>query len=196
MRAVHTEVISAYSTTKQENAGEIILRDDDPDAADAMLRHLYNFWLQPSPLLLDAGKSIFFCDVVVVSEKYRLPGLAKEAVEGLSTLVAGLDPNFTVQSLEMITDRYGSYSLLDECADNLAKKHLDKLTAVPEFMKWLTTRPNLLQSLLQDAAKFKGATMVRRYRCALCTKQIITEAQSQPVCCKNMTKYLGLAYHE
>jgi hypothetical protein len=56
----------------------VTLLDDDPDAVEAVLRHLYNFALEPSPPMC-AETVKFYCNVVVAADKYDIHGLSEEA---------------------------------------------------------------------------------------------------------------------
>lgn len=163
-----------------------------------MLRHLYDFTLQLPATLPDSGQVAFYCNVVVVAKAYTLPALMQEALDGLTTLLDNMHPVFMLQSLRVITENYTNSALLNDCADDLAEKHLEELAKTDGFSDWLTTRFGLLQDVIGDAvrgARFKNTVVARRYRCALCRKQIITDTQKQPICCKNQTGYLGLAYY-
>ena len=65
---------------QEANKKEITLHDDDPDAIEAMLRHIYNFWLRPPFLFLSTSMKVqFYCNVVVVSDKCDPPALGDEA---------------------------------------------------------------------------------------------------------------------
>ena len=86
---------------QEANKKEITLHDDDPDAIEAMLRHIYNFWLRPPFLFLSTSMKVqFYCNVVVVSDKYDPPALGDEARKSLNTFVVSLeDPQAVVTSL-------------------------------------------------------------------------------------------------
>lgn len=98
-----------------------------------MLRHLYDFELQPPATLLDSGKVAFYCNIVIVAEAYTLPGLMQEAEEGLTILLDKMGPVFMLQSLRVITETYSNSDLLNDCADDLARKHLEKLASTEDF---------------------------------------------------------------
>lgn len=118
-----------------------------------MLRHLYDFALQLPATLPDSGKVAFYCNVVIVAEAYTLPGLTQEAVDGLTTLLDNMGPVFMLHSLRIITETYFNSDLLSDCADDVARKHLEKLAMTEGFSDWLTTRFDLLQDVIEDAVR-------------------------------------------
>ena len=126
-----------------------------------MLRHMYNFWLKPpSPLSLFLSASTkvhFYCNVVVVYDKYGLPALGNEARKGLNTFVVSLEsPETVVTSLKIITEEYCDHKSLENCAVNLANPHLKELAAVADFPDWLASQPQFLQGIVEDAAKLRS----------------------------------------
>ena len=146
------------------NKKEITLYDDDPDALEAMLRHLYNFWLRPPSLSLSTPTNVrFYCNVVVVSDKYGLPALGDEARKSLNTFVVSLkDPEAVVTSLKIITEEYGDHKSLDNCAVNLANPRLKELAAISGFHGWLTSQPQFLQGIVEDAAEIRSLSALKR----------------------------------
>ncbi|GAB7332583.1 hypothetical protein MBLNU13_g04358t3 [Cladosporium sp. NU13] len=166
----------------EADRNEITLYDDDPDALEAMLRHIYNFWLRPPCLSLGTSAKVrFYCNVVVVSDKYALPALGDEARKSLNTFVVSLeDPEAVVNSLKIITEDYGDHNALDNCAVNLANPRLKDLAAVADFAGWLVFQPQFLQGIVEDAAKLRSLTSppssrfkpVPKYKChkSSCTR--------------------------
>ena len=147
-----------------------------------MLRHIYNFWLRPPSLSLGTSTKVqFYCNVVVVSDKYALPALGDEARKSLNTFVVSLeDPAAVVASLKIITEEYGDHKSLDNCAVNLANPRLKELAAISGFYGWLTSQPQFLQGIVEDAAKLRSLSAppsfkfkpVPKYQCRkdFCTR--------------------------
>jgi hypothetical protein len=54
---------------QEAKEAEVTLLDDDPDAAEAVLRHIYNFTLEP-PADEESDKVRFYANVVVAADKY------------------------------------------------------------------------------------------------------------------------------
>lgn len=141
-----------------------------------MLRHLYNFLLRLPSLDADVEDKVeFYCDVVVVADKYALPALADEARKSLNTFVISLkDPDTVLESLQIITERYADHTSLDRCANNLAALRLGELAAVADFPGWLALQPQFLRGIVEDAAKFRSVgkpplqkyKTVTKYKCA------------------------------
>lgn len=174
---------------------EITLYDDDPDALEAMLRHIYNFWLKPPSLSLSSSAKVqFYCNVVVVSDKYALPALGDEARKSLNTFVVNLeDPEAVVASLKIITEDYGDHKSLGNCAVNLANPRLKELAAVADFPGWLVSQPQFLQGIVEDAAQLRSLSAlpsskykaVPKYKCQkdYCTRVTLAViGWTQPNC--------------
>jgi hypothetical protein len=70
--------------TQEAQKSEVTLLDDDPDAVEAVLRHLYNFTLEP-PTDEEIDKLRYYCNVVVASDKYGVLGLVEEAALHLTS---------------------------------------------------------------------------------------------------------------
>lgn len=174
---------------------EVTLHDDDADALEAMLLHLYNYYLKfPSSSLETLDKVRYYCQVVVVSDKYDVPSLAQEALERLRSFVLAEAPVASVlfASLRVLTDEFSDYSSLEELAVSLAQPHLGKMADLPEFSSWIALRPTLLPSLVQDAMAFRNLRGVNRYRCSLCGNMLV--GVFRPRCCKNIPASVGSAY--
>jgi hypothetical protein len=186
----------------------ITLHDDDPDALEAMLRHIYNFWLRlPSLSLSASSKMRFYCNVVVCSDKYGLPALGNEARKSLCTFLVSLkDPEAVLVSLKIITEDYGDHKLLDTCAVNLASFRLKTLATVADFPGWLASQPQFLRGIIEDAAKLralptlpKHLKKVQRFKCTSksCQKLLLGSSdKSQPYCHGRQTVPDGAAYCE
>lgn len=140
-----------------------------------MLRHIYNFWLRPPSLSLSTPTKVqFYCNVVVVSDKYGLPALGDEARKSLNTFVVSLEnPEDVVALLKIITEDYGDQKSLDDCAVNLANPRLKELAAVADFAGWLALQSQFLQGIVEDAAKLRSLSAlpsskfkpVPKYKC-------------------------------
>jgi hypothetical protein len=157
-----------------------------------MFRHFYNFWLRPPRLDLAAEEKVYFyCNVVVVSDKYNIPDLAKEARKSLNTFVVSLKkPEDLLTCLRIITDEYSNYRSLDKCATNLAYPRLSELAPLAGFPGWLATQPQFLRSIVEDAAKLRARPTplptlpvpkykaVPRFKCATptCTRILLPDA--------------------
>jgi hypothetical protein len=174
-----------------------------------MLRHIYNFWLRPPSLFLSTSLKVqFYCNVVVVSDKYGLPALGDEARKSLNTFVVSLkDPEAVVNSLKIITDDYGDHESLDDCAANLATPRLAELAAVAEFSGWLASRPQFLQGIVHDAAKHRSLSAlpssklkpVPKYRCQTSGFKRLTlgvNDWTHPKCHGLLSVQDGIAYCE
>lgn len=194
---------------QEANKKEITLYDDDPDALQAMLRHIYNFWLSPPSLFLGTSAKVqFYCNVVVVSDKYGFPALGDEARKSLNTFVVSLeDPEAVVTSLKIITEDYGDQKSLDNCAVNLANPRLTELAAVSDFPNWLASQPQFLQGIVEDAAKLRCLSAppsskykpVPRYRCSAagCTRLTLgVNGWTHPKCHGFLSVQDGVAYCE
>jgi hypothetical protein len=70
--------------SQEAQKAEVTLLDDDPNAVEAVFRHLYNFALDP-PTDEESDKLRYFCNVVVASDKYGVLGLAEEAALHLTS---------------------------------------------------------------------------------------------------------------
>lgn len=155
---------------------EITLHDDDPDTLEAMIRHIYNYWLRPPSLTMTIPeRTHFYCNVAVVSDKYGLPNLTEEARKSLNTFVVSIeDPSDVVICLKIITEEYSDYASLDDSAVNLASPRLADLATVAKFPAWLATQPQFLQGIIQDAAKLRSQGVpplskyktIPKYKCA------------------------------
>ena len=77
-RPVSASCLILTRCSQEAQKSEVTLLDDDPDAVEAVLRHLYNFALEPSPPMC-AETVKFYCNVVVAADKYDIHGLSEEA---------------------------------------------------------------------------------------------------------------------
>ena len=174
-----------------------------------MFRHIYNFWLRPPSLFLSTSAKVhFYCDVVVVSDKYGLPALGDEARKSLNTFVVSLeDPEAVVTSLKIITEDYGDHKSLDKCTVNLANPRLKDLAAVADFPSWLASQPEFLQVIVEDAAKLRSLSAlpsskfkeVAKFKCQTsnCTRVTLgVGGWSHPKCHGAPTVQDGVAYCE
>jgi hypothetical protein len=145
------------------NNKEITLHDDDPDALEAMIRHLYNNWLRlPSLIVSTRAKMQFYCNVVVVvADKYDLPAPALEARNGSKTFLVSLkDPKTIVAFLKIMTQDYSDYSKLGYDTVTFANSHLKDLAAVTDFPSWLATQPDLCRQIVEDVAKLHSVPLL------------------------------------
>lgn len=150
----------------------------------------------------------FYCNVVVVSDKYALPALGDEARKSLNTFVVSLeDPEAVVPSLKIITEEYGDHKSLDNCAVNLANLRLKNLAAVADFAGWLASQSQFLQGIVEDAAKLRSLTAlpspkfkpVPKYRCQMngCTRVTLgLNGWTHPKCHGLLSAQHGTAYCE
>jgi hypothetical protein len=163
-----------------------------------MLRHLYGFrFTPPTPSLQTKDKVRYYCNVVVVADKYNLPPLAEEALKSLTTFGTSLkDAALLLEFLVILTDEYPDYESLEQCATTLAKPHLFELARLPTFSTWLSKRRLIVQDLIDDVTvyrcRFKTMKEMNAWQCAFCKKIQLVEAQ--PQCCKNTCGSLGTAF--
>ena len=137
----------------------------------------------------------FYCNVVVVSDKYDLPALGDEARKSLNTFIVSLeDPEAVVTSLKIITEDYGNHKSLDNCAVNLANPRLKDLSGVADFPGWLASQPQFLKGIVEDAAKLRSSSAapakselkaVLKYKCqrSACSRVTLgVDGWTQPNC--------------
>jgi hypothetical protein len=119
-----------------------------------MLRHLYGIRFTPPVLSLEINDKVrYYCNVVVVADKYDLPSLACSARRSLETFVTSLEEaKLLFESLVILTDEYPDYDSLEQCATTLATPHLKKLSSVPDFPVWLAKRGRVVQDLRSQPA--------------------------------------------
>jgi len=163
-----------------------------------MLRYLYSIRFTPPTRSLNAeDKARYYCNVVVVADKYDLPHLAQDALRGLTTFVTSLDEaSLLLDALVILTDEYSDFESLEQCATRLARPRLKELTSLPTFSIWLAKRRLIVQDLVDDAAefnsKYKYVKPMKAWQCTYCKNVILVTAQ--PKCCKNPCKSAGTAY--
>jgi len=174
----------------------VTLHDDDPDAAEAMIRHLYNFTPKVPPFDRD-GKVRFYCKVVVAADKYGIPGLAEEAENHLKDhLVNSGDPRDVVASLKIVSEEYGDYDMLESCVSWQLRGRMNELASTPGFLVLLASQPKLLGDVVADALRYQELKRMRKCRCAFCHKihlqtEIDYQISGNPFCCKNRCGFMG-----
>jgi hypothetical protein len=163
-----------------------------------MLRYLYGFrFTPPTPSLKTDDKVRYYCNVVVVADKYNLPSLAQEAFKSLTTFVTSVDEAaILLKSLVILTEEYPDYESLEQCATTLAKPRLKELASIPTFPGWLMKRHSAIKDLIDDASEFRSKfntlKPMQAWQCALCKNIILVEAQ--PKCCRNQCGNVGTVY--
>jgi hypothetical protein len=163
-----------------------------------MLRCLYSIRFTPPTRFLNADDKVrYYCNVVVVADKYDLPPLAQAALRGLTTFVTSLDEaSLLLDALVVLTDEYSDFESLEQCATRLAKPRLKELTSLPTFPTWLAKRRLIVQDLVDDAAelnsKYKSVKPMKAWQCTSCKNVILVTAQ--PKYCKNPCRSAGTAY--
>lgn len=176
------------SKSQEANKSEIELQDDDPDALEAMLRHLYGARFTPPALSLKPHDKVrYYCNVVVVADKYGLFTLAQQAHASLKTFVTSLEePSLLLEALVILTDEYHGCESLEQSAMALARPRLKGLVSIPSFPAWLTKRTRIIQDLVDDATefrtKFKFLKPMQAWQCAFCKNIMLVAVQ--PKCCR------------
>lgn len=174
---------------------EVTLHDDDPDAVEAIIRHLYNFKLEPPPCEESHKEVRFYCNVVVASDKYALPGLAEEAALHLTSKLVNVEaPADVIVLLRIIVEEYGDYESLQICALGQLKSRLKELASAPDLMILVTSQPQLFEQIVGDAVRFRDLQRTNRYSCHFCHKVILDTGTANPMCCRNKTGLQGFAY--
>lgn len=174
------------------------MKGDDPDAVEAMLRHLYSLRFTPPTLSLKTDDKVrYYCNVVSVADKYDLPTLAAEAHQGLMTFVTSLEEATSLlEALIILTDEYSEHDSLEQCATMLAAPHMEELASLPAFPLWLTKRRLIVQELIDDAAKFRSNFKTMKstsvWWCAFCKNLLVVKVQ--PKCWRNSCGSMGTAY--
>lgn len=173
-----------------------------------MLRHIYNYWLrQPSMSMTVPERTHFYCNIVVVADKYRLPLLADAGRKALNTLVISIeDPAGVLTALRLVTEHYSEYPSLNGCATNLACPRLSELATVADFPAWLATQTEFLLGIVQDAAKLRSLTelpvqkykTVKKFKCtrATCGRFLLDREEGTPRCHGNAARPDGVMYYE
>lgn len=163
-----------------------------------MLRHLYGIrFTPPSPSLQADDKIRYYCNVVVVADKYGPYTLAQEARSSLTTFFTSIgDAVLMLEALVILTDEYPDCELLEQCARTLAKPRLKELASLPDFSVWLTKQHLVIQDLVNDAtefrSKFESLRPMEAWQCAFCNHIIVVRVQ--PKCCRNPCASVGTVY--
>jgi hypothetical protein len=180
--------------TQEAQKSEVTLLDDDPDAVEAVLRHLYNFTLEP-PTDEEIDKLRYYCNVVVASDKYGVLGLVEEAALHLTSHLVNTEaPQDVVASLKIITEEYSDYESLQVCVSSQLKSRLKELASVPDFAVLVAAHPQLFATIVADAIKFADLQPSTGYRCHFCRNIILPTGAVQPMCCRNRAGSIGTAY--
>jgi hypothetical protein len=182
------------ASSQEAKEKQVTLHDDDPDAAEAVIRHLYNYALEFEP---SEGKNKvrFYCDFVVASDKYDIPELAMEATLHLKNYLANSkDHEDVVASLKIVVEDFSDYDSLKDCVSWQIKDRIGELASVPGFSVLVASEPQLLKELVADALQFRGLQSVNRYRCHFCSAIILSDSPSRPQCCKNTPGSMSQSY--
>jgi hypothetical protein len=175
---------------QEAKEAEVTLLDDDPDAAEAVLRHIYNFTLEP-PADEESDKVRFCANVVVAADKYGVLTLAEEAALHLTShLVNTKAPQDVVASLKIITEEYSDYESLQLCAASQLKCRLKELASVPGLAALVGSQPLLFTEIVGQAVKLAD---LQFHQCHFCRNVILRTGGAQPVCCKNRAGSIATA---
>jgi hypothetical protein len=176
---------------------EVTLLDDDPDAVEAFIRSLYNFELEDfgestSPSMID--KANFYCNVVVVADKYGAEDLIEEASENLGLHLDDATPADLLASLELITEEYGRYERLKLCASEKVFLRLDELIPLNGFPTWLASQPILFKTFMGQASLYRTLERQGHYKCSACKRELVGSMDhSAPQCCRKAPVFMGKA---
>jgi hypothetical protein len=173
----------------------VTLLDDDPDAVEAVIRHLYKFRLEV-PQSVDAVR--FCCEVVVASDKYAVLGLGYAAIVQLRAYVMSLDsPDDVLSSLETVSKEYSDYAVLKDVASWQLDSRLEDVASLPDLRALVVSQPYLFDAIVRDAVKYRSLRVVVRYRCSKCLRFSLGKVPGNikvPKCCQMPAIEMGIGY--
>jgi hypothetical protein len=175
----------------------VTLLDDDPDAVEAFIRSLYNFDLETFgretlPPMIDRAR--FYCNVVVVADKYGAEALAIFATNELGDHLENATPVDILASLELVTEEYGDYEGLQQCAWDTVFSRLEGLIPLDGFPTWLASQPLLFKNLMGSAARYRILERQGLYKCSACKRELVCSMDREaPQCCRQVSVLVGNA---
>ena len=141
-------VCGEQSVWEESNHRTIELKEDDPDAVEAMLRHLYGFKYSEIESTLKKGCDInFHINVIVAAQKYLLPTLLFAAQEALVREISNVESlckdtgigKEVLKAVQLLMDSQVFYTGFAAMAERLKTKHMAALFKIKDFRTSLET---------------------------------------------------------
>jgi hypothetical protein len=158
----------------------IELKEDSPDAVDAVINHLYDIDYTEAVGSSERSKPQFHVGVYTTAQKYLLPELAEEALCQLSIVSEEIDNSCKIEDIFALLKLFGDHKLhhqfFEEQVVGLASKHLPALMKIEEFRAWMEEEGNSPVLDLALAAVDRGGAYVKHdiTVCSRCSKAWVT----------------------
>ena len=149
------------------------MHDDDPDAMEAILRHLYGF---DNDSVLEArghtgglvAQATYVLQVIITADKYGVDRDFIDAAEGrlFDRLSCEMeDPREILSVLKMCTVDSEIHPLLVSTVENILRIHMTDLAEVPEWFDWIHFVPAVNKKISKEAAQMKDLKHEGHTRC-------------------------------
>lgn len=137
---------------------------DDPDAADAVLRHIYGQEYAVPEVAQAPWR--FHLNVKAAADKYLLPNLNTKAEWHFKSAASAEDDVDEIHNiLQAISKDFDHDSVLMKLAENMRKEHLSRLIRHPPYRAYLETDLSLLWSHFDELSFASELEQRRLIRC-------------------------------
>ena len=167
------------SKFKEKNEQLIELVGDDERAAEALLRHLYNFTYAETEKAIGDFTTETHMHVVAAAQKYMLPALETSALDSLESAVAKIDDECRKSKnvsqvfdvLKLLPSHAGHHQRIADQIKRLVEHNFALLFKLREFRELLDTKPwsrTLEQCIKTLDSAFVGASKKRLFYNCTC----------------------------
>lgn len=135
------------SKVKESREPTIELKDDDPKAVEAVLRHLYNFTYAETEKAAGDFTTETHLHIITAAQKYMLPALETHALEALDSAVTKTDEACkkskqalpVLELLKLLSNHSELHKRVVEQSTRLIENNFVHLFKLVEFRKLLET---------------------------------------------------------
>lgn len=140
------------------------MKDDDPDALEAVLRYIYTTSYIPSKK--NAQEWLFHLKVSVTAEKYLLPELNKWAYKEFERLIWKLtDAEDVFTALQILSDYAEQSDAVKKLRLDLREKHILSLLKLPAFRQILNEDRTLMWKYLDYFSNLQEKELAQCDKC-------------------------------
>jgi hypothetical protein len=175
----------------------VVLKDDDPDAMEQVLRHLYGCALPAA----SAKEWTFWHLVVTAADKYLEPALSDSASSRLMEAAEMQNDSDTVfDIIQEIKASMSHHESLLGFAEQLRVKNLKDLLQNARYRAFLTSDPELMLAQLDELEVRRELSERAYFTCGQCEFRLFhtpgVPHQGSCISCKSIHKtlYCRLAY--
>ncbi len=156
------------SRFKERNESTIELHDDENDAVEAMLLHIYGISYREH---FESARQnpMLHLEVCVTGAKYLLPKLEQIGRNAFCSTLSILTDIYVIWEVIELQSKYaGQNDRVDKAVRSFKEQRLHRLITLPDFRKTLVEDGENLKLVTESLALRENMTFVWLVRCRLC----------------------------